>query len=53
VYKKQKNMLSTSGGRLESLQNHFPLFISGFAEEDEEKKNTNNLDICGSSSSAG
>jgi hypothetical protein len=41
----QKNIISTSGGRPESLQNHFPLFISGFEEEDEEKKNTNNLDI--------
>ena len=51
--KSQKNIISTSGGRLESLQNHCPLFISGFAEKDEEKKNTNNLDICGSSSLAG
>jgi hypothetical protein len=51
--KAKKNIISTSEGKLESLQNHCPLFISGFAEEDEENKNTNNLDICGNSSSAG
>jgi hypothetical protein len=51
--KAKKNIISASGGKLESLQNHCLFLFPGFAEEDEKNKNTNNLDICGSSSSAG
>jgi len=51
--KAKKNIISTSEGKLESLQNHCLFLFPGFAEEDEENKNTNNPDICGNSSSAG
>jgi hypothetical protein len=51
--KAKKNIISTSGANLKVCKTTVLFLFPGFAEEDEENKNTNNLDICGSGSSAG
>jgi len=40
LQKPKKNIISASGGKLESLQNHCLFLFPGFAEEDEKNKNT-------------